>query len=292
MARTIAEIQNMMVESVQNDETLSVNLTSTSKTAIWRLYIYTVAVAIWILEKLFDTHKSDVENIILNKTPHWPSWYCIKALAFQYGHTLVTDSDKYAVEDDTTKIVSFAAAVETNDGYLKLKVAKVSGTTLQKLTGAWPNSGVSAPMGDTSGGSGEQLAFYNYMQRVKDAGVKIRFVSQDPDFLRLVIDAYFDPMVLDNEGKRLDGTNNTPLQDAINKYIESLPFNGEYSNMALTDAMQAVDGVKIPQILSAEAYWGAYEWETISAKYNPEAGWLQVYSGYITINWLPYGTNL
>lgn len=292
MARTIKQIKSHILQMIAGDEVLSVKLTSVSKTAVWNLWAFIVASAIWILEKLFDKHISDVERIISNKTPHWPSWYCNKALDFQYGHTLLTDSDQYETIDDEAKIIKFSAAVETFDGYLKLKVAKASGSTLLKLSGDFPNNGLSAPMEDNSGGSGEKLAFYNYMQKVKDAGVKIRFVSQDPDHLRLVIDAYFDPMVLDNEGKRLDGTNNTSLQDAINNYIESLPFNGEFTNMALTDAMQAVDGIKIPQLLSAEAYWGAYEWETISAKYNPEAGWLKVFEGDLTINWKPYGTNL
>ncbi|MBN1185776.1 MAG: hypothetical protein JXB49_26070 [Bacteroidales bacterium] len=292
MARTINEIQNSIISSISSDATLSTQLTSTSKVSIWRLFTYVVAVSIWMLEKLFDTHKSEVESTIANKTPHWPSWYCNKAKVFQYGHTLIQDSDQYLVDDDDAKIVKFAAAIETYDGYLKLKVAKESGSTLDKLSGIWPNAGVSAPMTESSGGSGEQLAFYIYMQSVKDAGVKIRFVSQDPDHLRLIIDAYFDPMVLDNEGRRLDGTDNIPLQSAINSYIENLPFNGEYSNMALTDAMQAVDGIKIPQIISAEAYWGEYEWEIISAKYNPEAGWLKVYDGDLIINWIPYGTNL
>lgn len=280
------------MSSVAADETLSTQLTSASKVAIYRLFAYCVAVVIWSHEKIFDTHKADTEAVITSKTPHWPSWYSGKALAFQYGHSLLIDSDKYLVDDPDARIIAYAASVETFDGYLKIKVAKSSSGTLDKLSGEWPNNGSSAPMSDASGGSGEKLAFYMYMQQIKDAGVKLRFVSQDPDHLRLVIDAYYDPMVLDNEGKRLDGTTNTPLQDAIDSYIENLPFNGEYSNMALTDVMQAVEGIKIPQILSAESYWGAYDWAAISAKYNPEAGWMKIYDGDLTINWKPYAANL
>ncbi|HLO59066.1 MAG TPA: hypothetical protein VK172_14685 [Lentimicrobium sp.] len=292
MARTITQIQNQIIDLVQADSTLSVKINSTSKVSVWRLFTFIIASAIWTLEMLFDTHKTEVEGIINNLTPHWPSWYCNKALAFQYGHSLIQDTDRYLVDDETAKIIQYASAVESVDGYLKLKVAKALDNTLDKLSGEWPNTGVSGPMTGSSGGSGEKLAFYIYMQSVKDAGVKIRFISQDPDHLRLVIDAYFDPMVLDNEGKRLDGTDNTPLQKAINSYIESLPFNGEFTNAGLTDAIQAVNGIKIPQILSTEACWGAYEWEIISAKYNPEAGWLKIYDNDLTINWIPYGFNL
>ena len=263
-----------MFKAVQENSILNKKLTSTSKTAIWRLTIYVVAVCSWTLEKLYDVHKSIVENFIANLKPHSLLWYRNKAKAFQYGHSLLQDSDSYAVIDEKAKIVKFAAATETRDSkgaILKIKVAK-------------DNNGTLAELDET-----ESQAFTHYMGRVKDAGVKLRIVSQEADHLRLTLLLYYDPLVLDNTGARLDGTASTSIQDAIANYLENLPFDGEYSNMALTDALQAVDGAVIPEIISAEAKWGEFDWSVIPAIYNPEAGWLKVYEGDLNIIWKPYG---
>jgi hypothetical protein len=277
MARTIQEIQNTIIASVQAEPVLAAILTSTSKTAIWRLTTYIVAVCVWMLEKLFDTHKADVERYISNKSPHRELWYKDKALLFQFGYTLPPDTDIYETIDTDAQIIKHATANEAvteNDSVLTIKVAKDNAGSLAELSVE------------------EKAAFTTYMQRIKDAGVKLRIVSQEADHLRLVLECHYDPLVLNSSGERLDGTNNTPVQDAINSYLEVLPFNGEFTIMALTDVLQIVDGIKIPQVLSAEAKWGAFEWEIITAKYIPEAGWLKVYDGDITINWIAYGSDL
>lgn len=294
MARTVTEIQNSIIQNVQNNPVLNTQLTSTSQTAIWRLQVYIVAVAIWTLEKLFDTHKTEVESILAAKSPHRPTWYVLKAKYFQYGYSLYGNTDTYETIDTDAQIVAFSAASEGGDGYLKLKIAKQGSTALDYLSGSFPNNSVSAPITETSGGSGEKLAFYTFMERVKDVGVKIRYVSQEADHLRLVIDLYYDPLVLNELGERIDGTSNSPIQDAIKIYIESLPFNGEFTIMALTDALQAIDGVKIPQILSVESYWGAFAWSVISAKYKPESGYMKVYDENtdLTINYKAYEEDL
>jgi hypothetical protein len=273
MARTIADIQAAMVADIAANETLSTQLTSTSKVAIWRLWTFIVATAIWSMEKIFDAHKSEVEAIIASKTPHRLVWYRDKARYFQYGYTLPVNSDQYTTIDANARIIKFAAVTEAN-GILKVKAAKDNAGSLAEL---------SAPQIE---------AFTTYMARVKDAGVKLRIISQEADHLKLSIDLYYDPLVLDEDGARLDGTNNTPVQDAITDYLENLPFDGEFTLMALTDALQNTEGVKIPQILSAKSYWGAYAWATISAKYNPEAGWLKIYDNDLTITWIAYGADL
>jgi hypothetical protein len=273
MARTITEIQNLIIQDIQNNEILSNKITSKSKTAIWRLWTYIVATAIWTLEKLFDIHKSEVETIINSKSPHRLLWYKNKALSFQYGYSLLSDSDIYEIEDDDAKIIKYAAATEI-EGILRIKVAK-------------ENSGLLAELS-----SEEITAFSYYMNMIKDAGVILRIISQEADHLKLSIDIYYDPMVLDGEGRRLDGTNNTPVQSAITNYLQNLPFDGEFTIMSLTDIIQSVSGVKIVQIINTEAKWGTYDWNIISARYNPEAGWLKIYDNDLTINWIAYGANL
>uniref|UniRef100_UPI00160CC53A hypothetical protein n=1 Tax=Ornithobacterium rhinotracheale TaxID=28251 RepID=UPI00160CC53A len=74
MARTIEEIQAEIYREKENHEALN-ELNSTSKTALWRLWIYIVSVAIWSLEKIFDRHRAEIdERIRVQKNFRLP-WY-------------------------------------------------------------------------------------------------------------------------------------------------------------------------------------------------------------------------
>ena len=41
-----------------------------SKVSIEGLLFYVVAFGIWVLEKLFDTHKEEVSTMLADRTPH------------------------------------------------------------------------------------------------------------------------------------------------------------------------------------------------------------------------------
>ena len=63
-------------------------------------------------------------------------------------------------------------------------------------------------------------------------------------------------------------------ESAIVRYIENLPFNGEYTNMDLIDTLQAVNGVKIAELLSsASASSATSVYSDIDARIIPEAGY-------------------
>lgn len=276
MARTITGIQNEIIAQVQANATLAPLLTSTSKVAIWRLTTYVVAVCIWTLETLFDIHVADVNETISKLKPHSLRWYAGKALAFQYGYNLVDDADYYDNTgiDDTTitasKVVDYAAVVEQERG-LRIKVAKDNGTDLTALT------------------SPELNAFKEYMKRIKDAGVRLNITSGPADGLRITIDLYYNPLVLNSAGGRLDGVVAQPVQDAVKTYLKNLPFNGVFVLQSLVDVLQLVDGVKIAHIVSAQAQYGALPYQSFYVKYLPDSGYLRfVNPGDITVNLIPY----
>lgn len=81
MARTITDIQNEILTAKQNEPELA-ELNSTSKTAIWRLWVYITAFVIHTLELIFDKHKSEVSEALRQLKPHTARWYRNKALAF------------------------------------------------------------------------------------------------------------------------------------------------------------------------------------------------------------------
>lgn len=275
MARTIATIQAAILAEKNAQAALS-TLNSTSSTAIWRLWVYVIAVSIWALENLFDLFKSDVNYLIAQEKPHTLKWYATMSLRFQSGFSLVADETYFnngAATDaviEASKVVKYAAVSEVTKG-LRIKVATETGGDLAQL------------------GAPELAAFVVYMNRIKDAGVRLYIGSQAPDSLRQTLNIFYDPLLLDNTGKRLDGTNDTPVQDAVNAYLKNLPFNGLFVHAKYIDALQQVDGVVIPEIVSSEARYGALAFSPIVTEYAPDAGYLRVVSpSDLTLNFIAH----
>lgn len=263
MARTITEIQQTMIDGIASDATLSGRFTSTSKTAIWRLLTYIVAVCAWSLEKLFDIFKTDVDEQIAAKNPHTLRWYAEKSKAFQFGFTVVEDADYYDNTgiDETTvansKIVAYAAVVEQERG-LRIKLAKLSGTGLTELA---------AP---------ELSAFTDYMQKIKDAGVKLNITSGPADNLRLELRIRYNPQVLNSTGARNDGQDSEPVQNAIKNHLLNLPFNGVFSIQKMVDAIQSVEGVNDLNVDQCQTRYGALPFASVNISVIPDAGYLRI----------------
>lgn len=267
MARTINQIQQQIIDVKQTDPTLSAYTWSDSKVAVWRLWTYVVSVCIWTLENLYDYHKTEVEQIIATQKPHSLQWYVYKAKLFQLGETLPDDSDTYTDTsvDPMVMIIKHAAAVELSN-LVRIKVAKDNAGTLEALT------------------TGELAAFSGYMNRIKDAGVRVQLTSSNPDILQLVLSVYYDPLVLTSTGARIDGTSSTPVLDAVNEFLANLPFNGVFVLNNLIGALQAIDGVEIGSVLSAQANYAATPFVPITVRYTPDAGYMALDEAYFNAN--------
>ena len=268
MARSIQEIQNIILQAKAQEPVLE-SLNSTSKVAIWRLWVYIIAVAIWSLEKLFDQHRADIDKRLAELKPHTARWYRSKALAFQYGFDLLPDSDTFNNQGHTeeaieaSKIVKYSAVVESpNEGRLIVKIATEQVDTLQPITDA------------------QKQAFEAYLQEIKDAGVRLSVVNYQPDILHLQMKIVYDPLVLDSNGQSILHATK-PIETAIKDYLKRLPFNGELVLAHLIDALQQAEGVKIPHLVLAQSKnitsggdYGAFE--TIEISKIPTAGYFSI----------------
>lgn len=268
MARSIQEIQNLILQAKAQEPALS-ELNSTSKVAIWRLWVYIIAVAIWSLEKLFDQHREDIDKRLAELKPHTARWYRSKALAFQYGFDLLPDSDKFNNQGHTeeaieaSKIVKYSAVIESkNEGRLIVKIAGEQGEQLQPIT------------------EPQKQAFEAYLQEIKDAGVRLSVVNYQPDVLHLQMKIVYDPLVLDSNGQSIIHATH-PVETAIKDYLKRLPFNGELVLAHLIDALQQAEGVKIPHLVLAQSKnitssgeYGAFE--TIEISKIPTAGYFTI----------------
>lgn len=267
MAQSIEEIQLEIFNRIASDEKLA-SLNSTSKVAIYKLFVFVVSYSILLLQILFDTHKKEVSDIIEAKMPHRASWYRTKALDFQYGHALIVDSDKYdntgftAQEIEDSKIIKYSAVTQ-NGGQLLIKIASESGGVLEPITDP------------------QKASFDAYVQEIADCGVKYVVINKLPDLLLLNLQIFRDPLVLNENGLSiLNG--NYPVEEAILEYMKELPFNGELVLAHLVDKLQKVEGVKIPNIVNAESQINILgtedylEPQPITVKTVPDSGYFTI----------------
>jgi hypothetical protein len=101
------------------------------------------------------------------------------------------------------------------------------------------------------------------------------------------MDIYYDPLTLDNAGRRLDGSNDSPVQNAIREYISNLSFNGLYINQSLVDKLQAVPGVEITELKEASSRYGnQVNYTPINARSIPYAGYYRITNQNLVLNFI------
>lgn len=268
MARTIKEIYDEMIvekatmsslsglqPSTDTATNLLNELDSGSKVARWRLLFYVVAVGIWIHEKIFDKHKEAIELRASQLYVGTVTWYHAQCFLFQLGDSLTWNGTKYeyATVTPANQIIERASVKEVS-GQVVLKVAKLSGTLPTKLT------------------TTEFNAFTAYLTKIKFAGTNLSIISRDADLLKIAYDVKYDPLLLSSSGELLSTPGIFPAEDAINNYIQNLPFDGNLNLTKLTDEIQKAEGVIDPVIGIAEAKYGGLPYTTITNNYNADAG--------------------
>lgn len=282
MARSIQTIYDSMVaEGIRqatdaNLPTVIDSFNNTSSVAIWKIYFWTVAFCINAVETIFDAFRVEIDNTIATEKPHSARWYAGMAKKFQYGYNLVAESDYYdnsgLTEDqiNASLIVAYAAVVEQDRG-IRIKVAKIINGDLGPLA------------------ADELTSFQEYMEEIKDAGIKLLITTADADDLSCVLRIYYNPLVLNGTGGRIDGTENTPVQDSLKNYLLNLPFNGLFVPQLAVDQLELVDGVVIAKDDSWQAKYGALDFSGIDVEYNPDSGFLRIDDSNLNITFIPHG---
>lgn len=278
MARTIAEIKDSITaDFMRNEEAARAYgfevgdnfMSHFSRISIESLLFYIASCAIWVLECMFDQHKTDVETRIEEIMPHRPKWYRDKVLAFMKGRTLIADTDHYDTTGMTedaiaaAQVVRHAVAAENADAsLLTIKVAGEKDGKRCKLDAE------------------TETQLETYIAEIKDAGVRTALVNIDPDRFNCELDVYYDPMLVAE-------TVESACREAIRNYIENLPFNGEYTNMTLVDVLQTLDGVRIVEFRGATTVAAGEEvLVTIDARCVPAAGYFEM--GDVVLNMKAY----
>lgn len=282
MARTIEIIQQSILDAKAASPSLSAMEvlttaekaseapTSTSKLSFWRIVVWVVAYAIWL-------HEVIVEANALKSRPHNIPWYRDQAFAFLDGLPLVWKDGQFTydltgVNDaEERKIIDRCAVLESDDGQLVFKIATDVAGVIQPV----------AP--------DELVRFTAYMQQIKDAGNQISIVNQTADLLKLVLDVYVDPLVIDlATGELLSSAGVFPVKDAVNDYLSNLEFNGAWVRSFLQDTIQKADGVKLPLINDAQWKYAGFAFTPIGEWKVPQAGYFKIAPGDLIINYYAY----
>jgi hypothetical protein len=224
-ARTSEEIYQSLLDTKEITPELS-GATSTSDTALWRVFYKTVANGIAVFEQLQDAFKTDLEAVRDSSQIYNEAWWNDKLTNFFQYDPLETDvgelkiSDNfvpfYTTEDESAKIVDFCSTTRTQDrASATIKIAKDAGDgTPEQLT-----------LDELNGAKG----FTNKMQ---GAGLLINVVSFPGDALKLDIDIYY-------KGDGVETVVRQQVIDSIELYLkDALTFDGKIKILTLTDFIQ------------------------------------------------------
>ena len=291
MARTTTAIKNSITSTfMENTSIQTLYALDPSKTfaeqfstvSFENILFDILTYIMWTLEVLFDTHRTEVSEILTQLKPHTAKWYRQKALDFQFGFDLITDTDVFQntgfseEQIEASKIIKYAAVTEaTTESRLIIKIATEDGDgNLSPIT------------------SEQNAAFVPYFEEIKDAGVKITVINYLADVLSLQLQIYYDPLVLNAQGISII-SGKEPVKIALKEFMKELPFNGELVLASLVDKLQQTEGVKIPHLVSAATKWineDGSTWsnfENIAVKKIPVSGYFEI-ENFDLITYIPY----
>lgn len=241
-----------------------------SKASVESILLYVFAVCVWALEKLFDLHRAEVDTLIQTQEPHTLRWYVKKTKAFMWGTTksgktvsLAQDADYY----DTSSLLEseFAELMP-----VKYAVATESNTVIYIKVAGEDKDGNPTPLNP-----GPMKGLEAYMNEVKDAGVSVVVRNEQADKMWLDLLIYYNPFLLNNEGKQTDETE--PVRDVVRDVIRNLPFNGVFRKSDLLAALQALPCVEVADIKSVRVK------SSIADEAHEVEGFDRPYSGYYSL---------
>lgn len=277
---TIQSIKDAILSEKAKYEALS-GLNSSSKVAIYNLWAWVVAAVAWTQYQLWDSYKIELSQQIAEQKRYTLRDFRNMALAFQFGHELNDETGVYEEsiytdeEIEAAKIVNRAAVMElelNNRKHLFIKVATEN------------ENGDLAKLSDA-----QKSALDQYFARIKPAGTKIIIFSDNADDLRMTLDFYYDPLILDETGARIDGRGNTTVQDAIRAYLKALKFNGEFTIAELENRLQLISGCADQEVYvrSCEAnYKTPEDWQPITASFVANSGYMKIDDANLQINFI------
>jgi hypothetical protein len=219
---------------------------------------------------LFDAHTADTEGKLRKLKPSSRAWYAQVIRDFQYGFPLLPNSDKFdntgytEAQIAASKVIKHVAVIKQTNAYgrvkLRLKIAGTDGVDIVQLS------------------DDVVTALYSYLDRIgAPAGDNFVVEAMPADRIKMKWRIFYDPLILDQQGSRLDGLGSSPVQDAIKSFLKDgiTEFSGTYYPIKHQDWVQLVPGVVIPEIVTCFANYGNTPFVSVVTEYEPNGGWIR-----------------
>lgn len=239
-------------------------LNSGSSVSFWNLIKKMFAMLTLTLQKSFDLHRSEIDQLIVSQQIGTLPWYVEMLKRFQYGDTIYVEDNnvKYAVEDEAKKIIAQASAVEVNvGGKAELILKAVKADANGNLTPLSVN---------------ENDALQEYISKIKFAGVTHNLISSAADVIRLNMTVELNLLMVNSDGTAIGNINEKPIETAIKNYFKQLPFDGTLYWNKLIDHLQAMPEVKDAVI--------SQSWSYSNNIYTPFTRLYNSYSGHLLLD--------
>jgi len=233
-------------------------LNSVSKTAIYRLIAYVVAVTAHQVLVFFELFVPEIEAKVAAAPIATKPWFAARALAYQQGDPLVVDNFAigYADIDEDKQLIKRVAVSNNNDRFVRMKVAAESGGEGVALSSA------------------QLMAFDSYMKQVMPAGVDLEIISLNGDALQVDLEVFFSGIFLQTTIQGL-------VEAAINDYCANLSFDGKVSLQKLEAAILAVEGVEEIKFALVKVVNGVQENTLYSLSDSSNKTTQETFSGYV-----------
>lgn len=249
---TTEEIYNQIITEKESGNYPELDeLNSTSKTAIWRLWVWIFATFSNTIRVLFDELKLWVEDYFARKQVGTLQWWIDQIKDWQYGDELIFVDGKFQYESiNEEKQIVKQVAIDYLSRVLIVKTAKEVNEVLSPLT------------------TDEKTSLESYIAKIKLPGTYVSVVSSDATKLNINYRIYYNAEITQASIEQ-DTT------DAIADYLNNLVFNGKFVPTNLTDKIQTIQGVINPIFVSAEAQeYGSADWNSIADQYKSLVGYM------------------
>ncbi len=254
MFKTIIEIYNYILD-LKNKNTVLSEVNSTSKTSLWRQFLEVVSTAYWAFVNVRDLHDKETDFLIQEQKVPNQRWYRNKALSFQYGFDVETDSDvfKSTIQVDGVDIEATEEQIEASKVIkycaVDRKVIANRASLIIKIAGE-ENGEIIQTSDDVKNG----LKKWFEIDGAAAAGDVITYINYKGDILSFSVDVYVNPLVMMSDGRHKINLN-YPVEDAIKTYLKNLPFNGEFDVQKFEAAILATEGVLKLKTNKVESKW-------------------------------------
>ncbi len=239
------------MQSAKNANSALSGIDSNSKASVWRQIFEVVCWVIFNFMQAANLHLEEIKDLIATQKVFNLRRYRLEALRFQYGFDLQDESDQFkttyedggediiATEEqiEASKIVKYAACNRVIENGRAKIVMKIAPNILDSI---FPNE--------------VMTAFSKYIEEIAPAGDNVTIVNYLPDILKFSFKIKYDPKVLGADGMNFL-TAKYPVNEAIERFLQNLPFNGELSQQKLEFAILEVEGVDDLQTLQIETKW-------------------------------------